>query len=105
MRALQLSLNVLLITVAAVGAFYYAIATVNVSGIHSTGWTDAQLIRERCHFRLVQPEWVSSQPDTLMNWIVAETRARLGVVAILWFGSLTIIIWNFVRHRKDTHAA
>ena len=105
MRAFQFSLTVLLITMAAIAACYYAIATATIGGIHSTSWTDAQFIRERCHFRLIQPEWVSSQPDMVLNWIMAETKARVAVVATLWLGSLTIIIWIFVRRRKVFRAA
>ena len=104
MRALLL-LKLLLITVAAVASAYYAIGSVNVGGIHSSSLTDADLIRQRCPIRLVQPEWVSSQPDTLMNWLVAETIAREGLVTALWLGSLSIVVWQYFRKRRDTHAA
>ncbi len=77
MRAAFLYKTVL-ITLAAVAVAYYAIATLDVSGIYSKSWTDADLIRHRCPIRLVQPEWVSSQPDTLMNWVIAEMRTKTG---------------------------
>jgi hypothetical protein len=60
------------------------LAQVNPSGIHATDATDAQIIRDRCHLRLIQPEWVSSNGNIMMNWIVAETKARLGVIAFFW---------------------
>ncbi len=101
MRALQFLLKALLITIAAAGAFYYAIQPVHVGGIHSVKWTAADLIRDRCHFRLIQPEWVSSQPDMVMNWVVAESKARGGLVAAFWLASLSTIIWRFVRVRKN----
>ena len=62
---------------------YYAIGRVNVNGIHSTDVTDAGGIRQRCPIRLLRPEWVSSQPDILVSWLVAETIARLGLVTAL----------------------
>src|SRR5262245_10007569 len=105
MRAASLLTNLLLVTVLAVLAVYYAITTIRIGGIHSSNWTDADLIRDRCPIRLVQPEWVSSQPDTLMNWLVAEMRARCGVVAALWLSGVSIILWRYLRKRKNTHAA
>ena len=58
--------------------------------LHPTGWTDADLIRHIWHFRLVQPEWVSTPPD-YFHWEVAETLARLAVVFLGWLTSTTII--------------
>ena len=57
-------------TLTLIGA-YFAITTVRVGGIHNTTWTDSDLIRERAPIRLIQPEWVSSTPDTLSNWLAA----------------------------------
>ncbi len=104
MRA-QLSINLFTITILAVVAGYYAIFTMSIVGIiHSANWTDADIIRHRCPIRLIQPEWVSSQPDTLMNWCVAEIRARLGLIAALWLGSVSTIVWRYLKKRKNTHA-
>src|SRR6185503_9208788 len=76
----QLSLNLFSATVLALGAGYYAIFAIQISGIYSSNWTDADLIRDRCPFRLIQPEWVSSQPDTVLNWLGAEIKARLSLI-------------------------
>ena len=103
MRA-QLSINLFTITVLAVVAGYYAIFTMSIVGIYSTNLTAADIMRHRCPIRLIQPEWVSSQPDTLMNWCVAEIRARLGFIAALWLGSVSTIVWRYLKKRKNTHA-
>jgi hypothetical protein len=102
MRA-QLFINVLTITLLALVASYYAIFSINISGIYSANWTDAELIRHRCSFRLIQPEWVSSD-DTLWNWLLAETRARLCLVAGLWLGSIGVIVWRHLRKRNANHS-
>jgi len=69
----------------------YVIGAINPGGLHPTSWTDAQLIRDRCHVRLIQPEWVSSKGSVLMNWIIAETKARLAVIGIFWVAALSFI--------------
>ena len=93
-------LKVLLTTFVAIVVGLYAIVTINVSGIYSTNMTDADMIRQRCPIRLVQPEWVSNQPDILTNWMGAEAKARIGLVIVLWAGSLSVIVWRNSRKRK-----
>jgi hypothetical protein len=98
MKALML---IVAITAVALVFAYYAIGAVNPSGIHATDWTDAQIIRNRCHLRLVQPEWVSSNGSTMMNWIVAETKARLAVIAFLWVCAMGFVIrYEFFEHES-----
>ena len=104
MRA-TLSLNLLTATALALVAGYYAIFTIQVGGIYSSNWTDTDLIRERCPIRLIQPEWVSSQPDTLLNWCVAETKARLGLIAVFWMGCVTVLVWRHLKNKKANCAA
>src|SRR5216117_2735506 len=106
MRAATVTGKLLLITIAAMAAAYFATGTVNVSGIRPSNWTAADIIRHRCPIRLVKLEWVegSTQPDTVMNWPVAETYARLGLVGFLWLGSSVIIVWRFAMSRNDTTA-
>src|SRR6266481_1165814 len=89
MKALIL---IVAITVVALVVADYAIGAVNPSGIHGTDETDAQIIRNRCHRRLVQPELVSSNGSILMNWVVAETKARLGVIAFFWLCAVGFVI-------------
>jgi len=99
MRA-PLSLKLLTVTALAFVAVYYAVFTLNISGIYSSNWTDADLIRARCPIRLVQPEWVSSQPDTLMNWCVTEMRVRLILILALWLISVAFLVWPYLKKRK-----
>jgi hypothetical protein len=89
MKAVLLILG---ITVVALVVADYVIGAVNPSGIHGTDETDAQIIRNRCHLRLTQPEWVSSNGSVLMNWVVAETKARLAVIAFFWLGAVGFVI-------------
>jgi hypothetical protein len=80
------------ITAVALVIASYVIGAVNPGGLHPTDWTDAQLIRDRCHVRLVQPEWVSRNGSVLMNWVIAETKARLAVIAIFWLAAVSFTI-------------
>jgi hypothetical protein len=89
MKALML---IVAITAVALVVADYTIGAVNPSGIHGTDWTDAQIIRNRCHLRLIQPEWVSNNGSILMNWVVAETKARLAVIALFWLGAIGFVI-------------
>jgi hypothetical protein len=89
MKALLL---ILAISAVALVIADYAIGAVNPSGIHGTDETDAQIIRNRCHLRLVQPEWVSSNGSILMNWVIAETKARLLVIALFWLCAIGFVI-------------
>lgn len=85
---------ILIVTITAVALVVadYAIGAVNPSGIHATDATDAQIIRNRCHLRLVQPEWVSSNGSILMNWVIAETKARLVLIAFFWLCAVGFVI-------------
>ena len=89
MKALLL---ILAITVVALVVADYVIGAVNPGGIHGTDETDAQIIRNRCHLRLIQPEWVSSNGSLLTNWVIAETKAKLAVIAIFWLCAVIFTI-------------
>lgn len=105
MRTSLLLLKLILATVAAGAAVFFAVTTMDLNGIYPTSWTDADLIRQRCHIRLIQPEWVSDKPDTVMNWATAELTTRMGLIAILWFTSLSVIVWNFATNQKVANVA
>jgi hypothetical protein len=98
MKALLL---ILAITAVALAIAYYVIGAVNPSGIHGTDETDAQIIRNRCHLRLVQPEWVSSNGSILMNWVIAETKARLVVIAVFWIAAVGFAIRYELREDEN----
>jgi hypothetical protein len=86
----------------ALGAVVSGIYFPNLNGIYSSGTTDTDLIRSRCPIRLIQPEWMSGQPDILTNWILAEIRARQGLIAMLWLASASVLVWR--DRRKETTA-
>jgi hypothetical protein len=89
MKALML---IVAITVVALALAYFAISAVSPGGFYMGAVDEAQIVRKCCRVRLVQPEWVSSKPSTLMNWCVAETYARLAVVGIFWLGAVIFTI-------------
>lgn len=57
----------------AVRPFYYP-----PQGLYPMGWTQADLICDRYPVHLVSTKWA----DRVLSWILAETAARLGVVAV-----------------------
>jgi hypothetical protein len=91
------------ITLAAIAAvWFWALSPMtSMLYIHPSGWTDADLVRHLWHFRLVQPEWVSSPPQyDYLRWVQAETLARLGVVLLGWLGSAAWLIGRHLRGRS-----
>lgn len=89
---MKAALLILTITAVTLVIAYYAVGAVNPSGICSADWSEAQIIREHCRLRLIRPEWVSSKGSVLMNWVVAETKARLAVVTIFWIAAVSFAI-------------
>ena len=107
MRTSFLALKLLLVTVAALAAAYSAIGSVNISGIMSSNFTAADVIRERCPIHLIRPEWVAGkdQDDILLNWPITEIKARLIGLFGLWTVSLAAIVQRFSRRDANGHAA
>ena len=99
---LSLSFRLFLATVAAAIAAFCA-CQIAVGGIHSTNTTEADLIRRCCSIRLIQPEWVSSQPDLILNWAMAEIKARLALIMVLWLASVSLIVHFCLKARKGTN--
>ena len=66
------------------------------------GRSAADIIRQHWPHRLIQPEWVSTTPDQLMNWHVAETRARLAIVIVLWLLTVGGFAYKLGTHRRNT---
>jgi hypothetical protein len=104
MRTGALSLDLTTLTLIAFVACDYAVFTIQLSGMHSRSWTDADLIRHRCPIRLIQPEWVSSKPDRLMNWLAAEMKARFSLIGLMWLGGVGLICWRYRRERTRSVA-
>ena len=89
----------LAVTVAAVVADYYALTSLNVSGLMPAHFVAAEVVRTRCPFHLVPVEWVSG-PDqiTILNhWNVAEIRARLTLVLVMWVAAMSLLVWRYFR--------
>lgn len=78
------------ITAVALAMAYFAIGPTSFI-VYMSDLTEAQFIRSRFHLRLIQPEWVSSKGSVLMNWIIAETEARIAVIGIFWVAALSFI--------------
>jgi len=101
MRA-RLLFKIWVTIVAAVVAGYYAIGTVNVSGLAPYDFSAAAIIKERCPFHLVRPEWVTGtdQGDILFRWATMEIRVRLIVLLGLWILSVSLLGWQYLRRRR-----
>jgi len=69
--------------------------------MHPTDWTDADLVRHLWHFRLVQPEWVSTPPDYL-RWALAETLARLLVIFVIWLTAVIFLERRYLSGHSNT---
>ena len=64
-------------------------------GLHPTGWTYAQLIRDRYPKHLIDPAWLGND----IYWTLSETAARLNVVLI---GLVCIILlWRALRQERN----
>ncbi len=91
MRMPTFLLAVVLLTLVLAVAAWYAVASVNISGMMQTDFKAAEVIRARCPFHLVPPEWVAGkdEADKLLNWPISETKARLGLLLAVWVLSVT----------------
>ena len=68
--------------------------------LHRSDWTEADLVRHLWHFRLVQPEWVSTPPQyDYLRWAQAETLARLTLVFLGWLGGSAWLVRGHQRRR------
>jgi hypothetical protein len=107
MRTSCLIVKFLFVTVTALTAAYYAIASVNVSGLMSTDFSAVDVIRERCPLHLMQPEWIAGtdQMDILLRWPIMEMKARLAVVLVLWVFGVSILAVQFRRRHRFGHTA
>jgi hypothetical protein len=65
-------------------------------GLHPTGWTYTQLIRDRYPVHLIDPAWLSND----MYWSLAETAARMAIVAVGF-----IFVFALVRLTRNENPA
>ena len=101
MRA-KLLFKILLSMIAGVAAAYYAVGSVQISGIVNYDFTAAAVIRERCPIHLVKPAWISGtdQGDILIHWCFAETQVRVVVLLVLWALIVSGLLWQYFRRRR-----
>ena len=99
--AVVFALKLLLATVGAVAAAWYAIASINPSGILPTNWTAVVVVSQHCPVHLVRFEWIpgTDQTDILFAWIGVETKARLALVCALWLIIVGALVWRALPRR------
>ncbi|MGA2544130.1 MAG: hypothetical protein ABSG78_21485 [Verrucomicrobiota bacterium] len=95
----------LLLIAALAAAVWWVFSMPNMSGIREPN-NGAQFIRERCHFFLIPPEWISGgakatglDSDPVWRWEKAEMKARAIVVFVLWVVGVSLLIWRHSRRR------
>ncbi len=107
MKARAFALRFLVATVSGVVAAWYAIASVQVSGIAPSNWSAADVIQQRCPLHLVRPEWTGGggEGDILLSWVALETKTRLLVVSSLWVVAIAVSLWLALRSGYHGHRA
>ena len=98
-----------LLTVAALVAAGWVVASVgdSMAGLRNYNVNTAQFIRERNSIILVPPEWISGgtkgmeDSDAWWRWVIAESKARCGLVFILWLTGMSLLIRRHLRRRKE----
>jgi hypothetical protein len=99
-----------LLTIAALAAAIWVFISVpsGMAGLRDYNANTVQLIRERNHFFLVQPEWISGGAKAVgadfnleWRWEMAEIRARWAVLFILW---VAIVSYFISRYSKQNSA-
>ena len=100
-------LAVVLLTLVMAVAAWYAVASVNISGMVGTDFKAAEVIGERCPFHLVPPKWVAGkdEADKLLNWPISETKARLGLLLAVWVLSVAGFTRFSIRSPRHEQAA
>jgi uncharacterized membrane protein YqjE len=110
MRFSVLTLKVVLLSVVA-----SVIAGFSVFSLTRIGWfvfglpedvTAAAYIREHYPIHFVRPEWVTGadQLDILIFWTVAEIKARVTVMLVLWILFVSFFVWQHYKRRRHHNA-
>jgi hypothetical protein len=78
-------------------------ASIQIGGLEPHSYLAAEIIRERFPVHLVNPATIHShdQADILFRWKVAEIRARMGVVSLLWLLSVSTLAWQHLHRQKS----
>ncbi len=95
MTAPLLAIRVLVSTFLA----YYAIASINISGLVPHDFNAASIIQIRCPVHIVPPGRIkgTNQADILFYWAKAETKARLAIVGIGWVLTIGLLFTQHLR--------
>lgn len=98
----KIILPIILITLLAILIAYF-LGFPNMSGISPVDLTDIERINNRYPLHIVNPEFVSPEEgDTILfKWCVAEAKARLALILIVWLISVIILIM-LTRNKKIT---
>jgi hypothetical protein len=98
-EALLITFKFCVVTGAVVAVAYYAIASVNISGPINHDFTAVAIIRKRFPLHLVSPAWIvgGDQFDVLFRWNIAEIKARLTILLVLWVLAVSALVWRFTR--------
>jgi hypothetical protein len=76
-------------------------------GLLPTNFVAAKVIKQGCRVHLVRPEWVAGkeQTDLLLNWPVAEIKARLTLLLIVWLLGVGDLVRLSARGQRHEHSA
>jgi len=107
MKAKAFALQLLVATITAAAIAYYAVASVQMSGIVPSDWSAADVIQQRCPFHLLRPGWIkgSDQADILFTWTVVEMKARLLAVCGVWVIGIALLAWRALKSRHHEQTA
>lgn len=93
-----------LIVLSSVVALFAAYRTafvmpMRLNGLSPAGETEADLIRHRYPLRLIQPEWMFESSSVKFNdsvtWVIAEVKARLGGILLVWALAIVALVRRF----------
>jgi len=96
------------LTVLAIAATAWVFVSTDSSmtGLRDYNVSSVKIIHERNPITLVRPEWISGAAnsagldwDLESRWGMAETRARCGVVFVLWLTGMSLLTWWYLRRR------
>ena len=110
MRFSVLTSKVVLLSVVAslmTGFSVWSVAHIGWFGFGLPGdFTAADFIRERHPIHLVRPEWITGadQWDILIGWIMAEIKARVTVMLVLWILFVSFFVRQHYKRRRHHNA-
>lgn len=87
-------------------AGYKLVGSVSHWGLGPGGLKGAESVRHFHWFRLVRPESVGgSDMDLVLNWAIAELRARIYLALCLWVAGIIVLFWRYFKNDRTLGAA